>query len=217
MTWLAAADAKSNALMKELLADVLTVDSNCVDIGACQGEVLSDMVRLAPEGRHIAYEPLPEMFSRLANNFSSVDVRQAAVADRNGETTFVHVIDAPAWSGLRRSGIPLSKPALEEFRVRMVRLDDDLPADYVPALIKIDVQGAELQTIEGALRTISVHKPTILFEHGHGARAYGTTPDQIFEQLCSRCGLQIFSLRGGPALTLEEFRASKEWNFVARA
>lgn len=203
--------------MNELLADVLTVDSNCVDIGACEGEVLSVMVRLAPEGRHIAYEPLPEMFSRLTKNFSNVDVRQAAVADRNGETSFVHVIDAPAWSGLRRSGIPSSKPALEEIRVRVVRLDDDLPKDYVPALIKIDVEGAELQAIEGALRTIRVHKPTILFEHGHAARAYGTTPDQIFEQLSSRCGLQIFGLRGGRALTLEEFRASKEWNFVARA
>jgi hypothetical protein len=59
--------------------------------------------------------------------------------------------------------------------VRTERLDRSLPAGYVPAVIIIDVEGAEQQVVEGALETIRRHQPIVVFEHGLGAADhYGT-------------------------------------------
>jgi len=38
----------------------------------------------------------------------------------------------------------------ELVRTRVVRLDDDLPSDYLPHLIKIDVNGGEELVFRGA-------------------------------------------------------------------
>jgi hypothetical protein len=45
------------------------------------------------------------------------------------------------------------------------RLDETLPAGYMPRLIKIDVEGAERQVIEGAIEAISRCKPAVWFDH----------------------------------------------------
>ena len=70
------------------MAAVLPPGANCIDIGANVGDVLGMMVRLAPAGHHIAYEPLPELAGSLAERFPGVDVRNAAVWETSGEATF---------------------------------------------------------------------------------------------------------------------------------
>ena len=75
----------------------------------------------------------------------------------------------------------------------------------MPALIKIDVEGAELQVLEGAKRTITQHKPTVIFEHGASTAAYyGTLPSAIFK-LLSDAGLRIFDIDGNGPYPLEDF------------
>ena len=44
----------------------------------------------------------------------------------------------------------------------------------MPQLIKIAVEGAELQVLQGALETLSQHQPIVVFEHAFAAcNAYG--------------------------------------------
>ena len=57
----------------------LTSDANCVDVGANVGDVLAEMVQIAPLGHHVAFEPLPELASVLTRRFPDVEVRNAAV------------------------------------------------------------------------------------------------------------------------------------------
>src|ERR1700694_2347748 len=90
-----------NAHMALLLAFALTTDANCVDVGAHAGVVLDQFVRLAPDGHHIAFEPIPGYADRLRDRFSMVDVRQMAVSERQGRSSFVHAISHPWLSGLR--------------------------------------------------------------------------------------------------------------------
>ena len=90
-----------NEHQRLLLAFSLAADANCVDIGAHRGAVLRDMVRCAPEGSHIAFEPLPDKAAELRSAFPEVDVREAAVCDENGTASFVHVVSNPE---LRASG-----------------------------------------------------------------------------------------------------------------
>src|SRR5215831_11789450 len=74
-------DRAENENLRKLLESVLKENSNCIDIGAYRGRVLTELVRIAPGGKHIAYEPLPHLYTYLVQHFPSVDVRQAAVSN----------------------------------------------------------------------------------------------------------------------------------------
>jgi hypothetical protein len=111
---------------------------------------------------------------------------------------------------------------IERVPIRLETLDEDLPKGYVPQFVKIDVEGAERLVFEGGIRTISTHRPTILFEHGKGgADHYDTTPGDVYDLLVDEAGLRLFTAGGrGPLARaeLEEiFERNDEWNFVARA
>ncbi|MEA2454688.1 MAG: hypothetical protein QOI45_950, partial [Thermoleophilaceae bacterium] len=205
------------------LAWSLAPDSGCIDIGAHTGNVLTEMRRVAPRGRHIAYEPLPHLADHLRASFPDVDVRCAALSDHAGEASFARVRAAEAWSGLLFRPLPgNAEPDLEEITVRLEVLDDALPPDFVPAMVKIDVEGAEEQVVRGALRTLREHKPLVVFEHGLGsANAYGTEPDDLHRLLVEEAGLRIFDLDGGGPYDREEFHrafyAFERVNWVAHA
>jgi hypothetical protein len=125
----------------------------------------------------------------------------------------------PGYSGFRQRTYP-GEELLEVITVRIEALDDALAEDYVPSLIKIDVEGGEQQVLEGAMRTIAKHKPIVIFEHGRGAAEhYGTGPADIFGLLCGQAGLRIFDLDGNGPYSFEEFLRTFElgnrWNYVA--
>jgi FkbM family methyltransferase len=212
-------DLRDNEHLLLLLAFVLPEDANCIDVGANVGEILEEIVRVAPRGRHIAYEPLPDHAADLARRFPDVDVREAALSSSEGEASFHHVRSRPAMSGLRKRDYP-GDEQVEMITVRTERLDSALPDDYVPSLIKIDVEGAEQQVMEGAIETIKRHQPIVAFEHGRGAAShYGTGPSQIFELLCGEAGLRIFDLDGAGPYSAEDlartFEDGSYWNFIA--
>ena len=78
-------DTRDNEHMRLLFAFLLAPDSNCIDVGAFRGTILAEMVRIAPRGEHIAYEPLPHMHEKLVARFPDVDVRRAALSNTTGE------------------------------------------------------------------------------------------------------------------------------------
>ncbi len=89
-------------------------------------------------------------------------------------------------------------------------LDNIIPEGLAVALIKIDVEGAELQVLRGALRTIRRSKPYVIFEHGLGAADfYGTTPEEVYDLLTARGGLRVSLmadwLAGRGPLSREQF------------
>lgn len=204
--------------LRLLIAYCLAPGDNCIDVGAHAGDVLREMIRVAPEGRHIAYEPIPALAAALEREFPGVDVRAAALADRAGEASFVHVRSNPAYSGLRVRTYPGAEQ-LETIAVRTERLDDSLPAGYVPALIKVDVEGAELSVFRGAVETLARHRPIVFFEHGQGAAEhYGASSSEIHDVLVAQAGLRIFDERGGGPYSRAAFEGLFEqpiWNYVA--
>jgi len=213
-------ELRDDHAMRAVLTAVLREDSNAVDVGANYGAVLESIVHLAPAGHHLAFEPIPYMQERLAQRFPTVEVRRAALSDETGETEFSHVLDAPAYSGLRRRGdLPRDATEVECIEVKTERLDDVLAdREHVPSLIKIDVEGAELQVLQGARETLERHRPFVLFEHGTGgADLYGTGPNDVFD-LLDGVGLRIFDMEGSGPYSRERFEATFTepiWNFLA--
>jgi hypothetical protein len=61
--------------LRLLLAFTLSADAHCIDVGAHQGNLLRHMMELAPAGRHLAYEPLPELAAELEAQFPKAEVR----------------------------------------------------------------------------------------------------------------------------------------------
>lgn len=199
------ADIRDTRLLVALLERSLTPDSDCLDVGAHTGSVLAEMVRLAPRGRHVAWEPLAELAGRLRAEFPAVEVREAALSDSAGERSFAHPVTEPGWSGFVERPTPSGGP-VEKIAVRTERLDDVLPDGVRPAFVKIDVEGAEELVLRGAIETLRRHRPVIAFEHGLGsADYYGTTPERIHGLLAGELGYAIRGLDGDGPFTCEEF------------
>ncbi len=200
-----------------LVSFVLQETSNCIDVGAHRGDVLRTILRHAPRGRHIAYEPLPHLAAALRTDFPSVEVRQAALADEPGILPFAYVRSRPAYSGLQDRVADTEE--VEQIEVDVEVLDESLPADYEPSLIKVDVEGAEYRVFRGARKLISAHRPHLVFEFGAGARDFGTTADEMYTLVDGDLGMRIFDLDGNGPYTLPKFRdtfdTGRHFNFVA--
>jgi FkbM family methyltransferase len=213
------ADIRDHELLVALLKRELREDSDCLDVGAHAGSVLREIVRLAPRGRHVAWEPLPTFAAGLRDEFPGVEIREAALADEAGERELTHVIDEPGWSGLAARPTPGGGPT-ETLTVRCERLDDVLPEGVRPRFVKIDVEGAEALVLRGALATLRAHRPLIAFEHGRGSAEYhGTGPEDV-HGLLSGLGYAIWGLDGDGPYGAERFTAifaaGERVNFVAR-
>ena len=107
--------------------------------------------------------------------------------------------------------------------MRTARLDDVVPIDAPVRFVKIDVEGGELGVLQGGMRTLSTHKPFVVFEHGDAAEGYGTRPEDVYGLLVEGCGLAVSTLDGwlsgeGP-FREDEFRdcvvSGKDYYFVA--
>lgn len=122
--------------LRLVLTFALTEDANCIDIGAHKGGVLAEMVRVAPCGKHIAYEPLPFLHKNLVDHFPTVDVRLVAASNKEEETSFTYVKNLPTMSGFRERSYYPMRPQFEKVTVWTETLDGSLPAGYIPSMWK---------------------------------------------------------------------------------
>jgi FkbM family methyltransferase len=208
-----------------VLEHVLRPDSHAVDVGCNRGSILREIVRLAPRGRHFAFEPIPELYRRLCRSFPGVSCHPLALSDAAGEVTFNHFKQVDGFSGLLRRQLDTDPGPVKEITVRTAPLDAVLPPDLPVALLKIDVEGAEYRVLQGAKTTLRNHQPVVIFECGKGGLdLYGHAPEQVFDLLAD-CGLNIRTLTDWSpeqrALSrpqfVDEFQRSTNFMFVASA
>jgi FkbM family methyltransferase len=210
----------------KVISRVLRHDSNCIDVGCHEGVILDQMLRCAPDGSHLAFEPLPDLAAGLREKYlgdGRVTVHEMALGDEQGHTTFCHVVTNPGYSGLRRRHYDREGEQVVEIEVDVARLDDLVPDDRAIDLVKIDVEGAELGVLLGGKRLLARCRPHVVFEHGlGGADCYGTRPEQVFD-LLGDCGLSISLmadwLGDGAVLArdqfVDEFDSARNYYFLA--
>jgi len=179
----------------EVMKRILSPDSSGVDMGAHHGSILRHMVTIAPNGRHHAFEPLPHLAADLREKFPAVAIHEVALGDRSGHADFLHIENDPAYSGLRRRIYDRPDPQITTIQVKVVALDEVIPADQHIAFMKIDLEGGEYHALKGAARTIQRWQPVFVFEAGcKSTGLYGVTPVDMYHLITQTFGYQISTM-----------------------
>ncbi len=211
-------------LTLSIIKKVCQSHSVCIDIGAHKGRILQQFLRTASQARHWAFEPIPELFHHLKKKFgSAAHIYDYALSNIQGKTSFNLVVTDMAYSGLRKR--KYDKPEEDKvIEVRTELLDHIIPASENITLIKMDVEGAELMVLQGAIKTIHRNKPVILFEFGKaGSEAYGYDDNLMYDFIDHNLYYNIYTLKSfynnHPSLTKQQFHQyyldGKEFFFVA--
>lgn len=134
-----------------------------VDVGANKGEFTAAAAVLANLKGVIAFEPQPgchEDLQRVLANVPNGRLHAAAVGAQEGK------IDLLCTGNSKMASILAPNPKIaagygpgdftlaEKITVPLIRLDDVIPTGTEIGLLKIDVQGYELQVLEGAKVTL---------------------------------------------------------------
>jgi FkbM family methyltransferase len=143
------------------------------DVGAHVGYyTMLAATRAGPSGHVWAFEPVPQNFAFLQqhltlNQVTNATCLQTAVADRSGKRQF-------RMGGTRSTGrlsskgdLAVSTTSLDELRERELA--------PLPQLIKIDVEGAELDVLQGASH---------LLKHSH-PKLYVATHGELLHTACT--------------------------------
>jgi FkbM family methyltransferase len=149
------------------------------DVGAFQGILtMFFAIQAGPEGRVVAFEPVPESYRRILehvalNRLDNVDVRNIAVGSGPGRLTLT-----AARGGLGRATgdeeisrrIASAAEETESFSVRVNSLDDEMRQASLldPDFVKVDVEGMEVDVLRGLRETVARRKPALYIEI-HGA------------------------------------------------
>jgi FkbM family methyltransferase len=181
------------------LRAALSPGDGAADVGANKGAYLHWMRRaVGPSGRVFAFEPQPGLARyleavRRGMGWQNVLVREVALSDGAGRRT-LHVPGRENSPGASLEKVD-EPSAGRDREVEVDTLDHQLDGARI-ALLKVDVEGHELAVFRGAVRTLSEHGPTLLFET-EARHLSGRSPHEVFSFL-SGLGYrgQFFSRRG---------------------
>lgn len=152
----------------------LNDDEIYMDLGAYTGDTVKQFIDLTgcKYSKIYAVEPEERNFRKLfenTKNLKNIHLINAAAGAVPGEILFTH--------GVGRGG------ALGKGKTRPVAQEsvDNILNGSPASFIKIDVEGGEIDTIEGAKDTIAKYKPKLLVAAYHRIDDYWTIPGKLLE------------------------------------
>lgn len=156
---------------KVILERVLQPGMTVFDIGANIGYyVLMELALIGPAGKLVAIEPAPSNVALLKRNlalngYDGVPVIQSAVSDKPGEKLF-HLSHQSNLGTFHDTGSGVPHLSGESITVPTVTVTELAAEHGAPDLIRMDVEGHEVEVIGGMLEHIRKGKlaPMILFE-----------------------------------------------------
>jgi FkbM family methyltransferase len=179
--------------IQQALARELKSGDTFYDIGANAGFFSLLAGRLVgPAGRVLAFEPLPENIESIREQFSLNSMRQCqlipkAVADYSGSASLVLADN----NSMGRIGDAGNMESGNVMTVETTTLDDFVASEAIPDLIKVDVEGFEVEVLTGARGLLnSAHAPKLLIE------LHGDDKARQVEAILSARGYHLTDLSG---------------------
>jgi len=183
------------------------------DVGAHDGlYTLALAKRVGAHGRVVSFEPSPDTFevlrTNVANNGFSDRVRteNCLVGDREAEVDFHWVADESSPLNSAATGVEhLASAEARTIRRPMITLDAFCAREGItPNLIKMDIEGFELNLLRGAQETLRSASPILFMElHPVSLNNLGQSVDELSEFL-KGLGYSIGSVTGGPLPTVPD-------------
>lgn len=143
------------------------------DLGANIGLVTFALARVVgADGRVVSFEPDPVNFEYLRRNverhgLAQVDLVQAAVAPVSGQLAFF--AEGTITSGLAAARHDSLMPEAigSVTTCSAVTLADAMAAHGSPAWIKMDIEGAEIDVLQGSLDLLREARPVLVIDTSH--------------------------------------------------
>jgi FkbM family methyltransferase len=153
----------------QMLDQLVRPGKDVIEVGANIGVHTIPMARkLEASGRRLlAVEPQPVIFQNLCANLAlngllNTTVELAACSNQPGWLSFA----SPDYRQQGNfGGIAMQLDGVGNQRVRSLRLDDLVPANFDVGLVKIDVEGFERQVLEGAQGLLGRFRPFVYIEN----------------------------------------------------
>jgi len=162
-------------LFLDKVLDAVTEKVLFIDVGASIGEMALPVAAHKKALHVIAFEPQAECALAISksaqiNNFSHVEVIQAAASDTSG---FVHF----ASSHRNPTAASLASDRDDVPQVPCVTVDETVTMQQGLPIVLIDVEGHEPSVMRGATNFIRQRLPLIIFEYNHTSKQHFTLDD----------------------------------------
>ena len=160
--------------VSEVLWRLADPGDTCLDLGANIGYMTSLLsCRVGPTGRVFSFEPHPEVFKHLEHNVlglpvpGNVTLLNHAVGMNDGVADLFEPVDF-ASNGGTASLISEASQVGKRHRVAVRSLDMLFPSSDNFGVMKVDVEGAEVDAFKGAIQILSAHRVRdIVWEDHH--------------------------------------------------
>lgn len=170
-----------------LLCHLLPDRPLCLDVGANAGQSIRSIKAARPGAVIHSFEPNPEftdVLQGVAAEFSDVTIHAMGLGARQDRLTFyipsVNGVRFVQRTSMRKDSFDApwlvtffeekgGAPTFETF-VAPIMTGDAL--GFAPDLIKVDVEGAESEVIDGLCQTIDTNSPLLLIENGDATRLW---------------------------------------------
>jgi len=150
--------------LQDEIARLLKPGMTFYDVGANAGffSLLASHL-VGPAGHVVSFEPHPVTASNLSaqmrvNGASNVEIIEAAVCDRVGSAKFSDG-DVSVMTSLAAAAT-----AARTIEVKTIDLDTVIKGHRPPDVLKLDVEGAEMDALAGARQMLSLIRPVMLVE-----------------------------------------------------
>jgi FkbM family methyltransferase len=185
--------------------------TRALDVGANVGQTSSVLgKRIGADGEVLALEPNPRCFRelRLGSQLPIIPLQVAA-----GSTFGEAVLSVPIGSeGARQEQLRTlldreltSGKGYDRLTVPVIPLDSVLAWAHLPTtIVKIDVEGYELAVIEGAIETITTHRPALVVEIEEQHQPAGQSIDDVFGRI-SDLGYVVFAIGSAGPFPISRF------------
>lgn len=162
---------ETNPLETRVVRTLLNKGDVMIDVGAHIGwYTLNAAQKVGSKGHVFAFEPNPECLDYLKRNlklnqYNNVILEPIALCNRNGRVNF-WLGDDMGGSMIKENTQRLSRTPLKKIKAISSKLDSYCLHHKIKKtkLIKIDVEGAEMQVLKGAIKVLKQFSPALIIE-----------------------------------------------------